>query len=79
MPRKLWKNTDFLKAENWPLKGFLVVILGEEAVMIQFLKRMTTKPMRQLAHSLKMYTVHFLYALSPWGGSGYDPVPDKKD
>jgi len=24
-----------------------------------------------------MYTVHFLYVPSPWGGSGYDPVPEK--
>jgi len=42
---------------------------------------MTTKnhPTRQLACSLKMYTVHFLYAPSPWGASGYDPVPEKDD
>ncbi|WP_262508287.1 hypothetical protein [Winogradskyella epiphytica] len=42
---------------------------------------MTTKnwPTRQLARSLKMYTVHFINAPSPWGGSGYDSVPDKDD
>jgi hypothetical protein len=25
-----------------------------------------------------MCTAHLFYALSPWGGSGYDPVPQKK-
>ncbi|MGM5469788.1 hypothetical protein ACS386_05880 [Flavobacteriaceae bacterium LMO-SS05] len=42
---------------------------------------MTTEnfPLRQLAHSLKMCTAHFLDALSPWRRSGYDPVPEKKD
>jgi len=49
--------------------------------MILYLKRMTTKnlPMRQLAPSLKMYTVHFFNARPPWGGKGYDPVPEKDD
>jgi hypothetical protein len=42
---------------------------------------MTTKNFqpRLLARSLKMYPVHFLDATSPWGGSGYDPVPGKDD
>jgi putative component of membrane protein insertase Oxa1/YidC/SpoIIIJ protein YidD len=38
---------------------------------------MTTKALRQLTCSLKMYTVHFLFAPAPWGKSGYDPVPEK--
>ncbi|EPR70467.1 hypothetical protein ADIWIN_3539 [Winogradskyella psychrotolerans RS-3] len=36
-------------------------------------------PTRQLTRSLKMYTVHFLYVPSPWGGSGFDPVPPKEN
>jgi len=68
-----------LKEAGWRLNGLGVVILGEAKDTTPFQKRMTTKPSRQPACSLKMYTVHFLNVPPPWGGKGYDPVPEKDE
>jgi len=43
MLKKLWKNTGFLRVENWQLYGFLVAIPGADRVTIQYRRRMTTK------------------------------------
>ncbi|WP_417195580.1 hypothetical protein [Bizionia sp.] len=65
----------FLKVENWRLLGFLVVIHGEEAVMIRFRKRMIYKieVEKEIVIQNAMMNLHKLYAVRKGDSSVISP------
>jgi len=65
----------FLKVGNWRLLGFLVVIHGEEAVMIRFRKRMIYKieVEKEIVIQNAMMNLHKLYAVRKGDSSVISP------